>query len=117
MKYRALDPNGDMRFGGGRGDWLADNPEAVAQAARTRLLLIEGEWFLDTTEGTPYQSRILGTGKQSLYDWAIRERILRTQGATELTAYDSQIDPETRRLSVQATISTLYGTATVQAIL
>jgi hypothetical protein len=117
MRYRALTSDGDMRFGGGRSDWLADSPECVAQAVQTRLLLLRGEWFLDTTEGTPYATEILGNNTQSTRDWAIRTRILETQGVTEITTYDSQFDPDSRAFSVQATISTLYGTTTVQAVL
>ena len=47
----------------------------------------------------------------------IRDSILGTAGVTGLTDYSSQLDPDTRGLSVTASISTLYGTAIVQAAL
>lgn len=117
MRYRAQTDSGDMRFGGGVNDWLIDSPEAVAQAARTRLQLLQGEWFLDTTEGTPWSTQILGSGTMQSYDWAIRERVLRTQGVREIDSYASQLNTETRALSVQVEISTIYGTAIVRAVL
>jgi len=36
---------------------------------------------------------------------------------TEITSYSSTADPETRVLTVTATINTIYGTTTVQATL
>lgn len=117
MRYRALSPEGDFTFGRGSGNFLVNSPEAVAQAVRTRLLLLRGEWFLDTTEGTPYAAEILGTNTRATYDEAIRERILDTQGVTEILDYSSAVDGSTRGLSVSVTIDTEYGPTTVQQVL
>lgn len=112
MRYRGLDPvTGDMQFGLGVGPWLVNSPEAVAQAVRTRLLLIRGEWFLDKTEGTPWTTEILGVRTAGLYDKAIRSAILDTDGVSEITAYASQL--VNRGLNVQATITTIYGAVTI----
>lgn len=111
MKYRALDQNGDYIFGRGAAQFLVNTPETVAQAVKTRLLLIQGEWFLDLVDGTPYGTKILGEGTMPFYDAAIQRRILDTQGVTEITAYSSHRDPDTRHLTVQCTISTIYGQA------
>ncbi|MFW3086591.1 hypothetical protein ACN6UI_27150, partial [Klebsiella aerogenes] len=54
MRYRREDDDGDYTFGQGDDTWLVNSPEAVAQAIKTRFLLWYGEWFLDTTEGTPW---------------------------------------------------------------
>lgn len=117
MRYRALDANGDMVFGQGPSEFLVNSPEAVAQAVKTRLLLISGEWFLDTTEGTPYLTEILGTNTQTIYDQAIQERILATPGVLSIDNYSSSLDRAKRQLSVQCTITTAYGAATVQQVL
>lgn len=113
MRYRVLSPTRDYVFGRGPGEFLVNTPETVAQAVLTRLLLITGEWFLDLEEGTPYLTDILGTGTQNIYDQAIQERILSTQGVTGIQNYVSFLDPETRRLTVSCTIITLYGNAEV----
>lgn len=117
MRYRKLDADGDYVFGGSANDFLVNSPEAVAQAVLTRLRLLEGEWFLDTTAGMPWASAVLGKNTQSTADAAIRACILGTAGVTEITAYSSSIDSSTRKLSVAATITTLYGTTTIQATL
>lgn len=113
MRYRKLDNDGDYTLGSG-GDFHVDNTEAVAQAVKTRLGLWAGEWFLDSTDGTPWNEQVLGKrtrGKN--YDAAIRQRILGTQGVSEITEYSSTFDVNTRALSVSATITTIYGTTQV----
>ena len=113
MKYRVLDLNGDYTFGRASGNHIKDTPETVAQAVRTRLGLIQGEWFLNTSLGTPYNSKILGAGMVATYDRAIQEVILKTRGVKSLVAYSSSIDPTTRAASVNCTIDTIYGSINV----
>ena len=61
MRYRREDDDGDYTFGQGDDTWLVNSPEAVAQAIKTRFLLWYGQWFLDTTEGTPWIQSVLGS--------------------------------------------------------
>jgi hypothetical protein len=110
MKYRKLDSDGDYTMGT-VADFHIDTPECVAQAVKTRLALWVGEWFLDITDGMPWNEQVIGKrlrGKN--YDAAIRQRILGTDGVIELADYSSSLDPNTRALSVAATITTAYGT-------
>ena len=113
MRYRALSETGDYQFGQS-GVFLVNTPEAVAQAVYTRLHLWSGEWFLDTEEGTPYETRILGAGTQGTRDVAIRERILGTPGVLGLVAYSSTVDGD-RKMTMNATVSTVYGNANITA--
>jgi hypothetical protein len=117
MIYRALDENGDYKFGNGSADFLKNSPPTVAQHVATRLKLLQSEWFLDLTEGTPWKTRVLGTDTMSTYNMAIRERILNTEGVTGIAAYSSSLNRDTRELSVSATINTTYGVATVNQVL
>ena len=114
MRYRKLDSEGDYVFGQGPQEFLADSPDSVAQAVLTRLRLESGEWFLDAQEGTPYQEQILGTNKQTTYDFAIKDRILGTEGVVAITSYASYVNPDTRIISVQATVQTQYGAVAIQ---
>lgn len=115
MRYRTLSPTGDYTFGQGPAQILTNTPETVAQAVKTRLGLATGEWFLDLTDGTPYSTEILGTGTQAVYDAAIQERILDTPGVTSIDEYVSVL--QGRALTVTASISTVYGTATIEQVL
>lgn len=117
MRYRKLDASGDYSFGHASADFYRDQPEAVAQAIQTRLLLFTGDWFLDTGEGTPWRQDVLGKGTQNVYDIVLQERILDTPGVLSIDAYSSQLNRDTRSLSISATVTTAYGTTQIQATL
>jgi hypothetical protein len=110
MRYRALSPTGDFQFGRS-GIFLVNNAAVVVQAIRTRLMLWTGEWFLDNREGTPYKELILGYGTQGTRDLAVKERILSTPGVLELTDYSSSVSA-LRKMTVAATVKTIYGSST-----
>jgi hypothetical protein len=109
MRVRAQDINGDYTFGSGSNNFLANSPEAVRQSVQTRLGLLQGEWFLDKTEGTPWMQEIIGKGTNKTYDLAIQTRILQTKGVKSIDQYQSSVDPVTRKLSVAALLDTIYG--------
>lgn len=117
MRYRELSASGDYQIGQGQANFLINTPATVAQAVQTRLFLIAGEWFLDTTTGVPYSTEIFGYGTEATRDIAIQEIILETQGVTEITDYASTFNPTTRKFSVAATINTQYGPTTITATL
>jgi|SRR5215471_6824297 len=122
MRLRKQDRLNDMQFGHSNGDMWYNQPEAVAQLVMTRLLLYQGEWFLDTQEGTPWngfpispqsvdQGQILGTHTQLSRDVALRSRVLSTQGVQSIDFYASDGDPNLRNFEVQMIITTIYGRA------
>ncbi|QEE24532.1 hypothetical protein CS053_08470 [Rhodanobacter glycinis] len=117
MRYRKLDENGDYTFGNSSADFYIDEPEAVSQAVQTRLELFTGEWFLDTSDGTPWNTDVLGKNTSASYDMVIKERILGTPGVMSIDSYSSTLDRNTRNLAVAATVTTQYGKTTVQATL
>lgn len=123
MRYRALSqatetvPGGDYTFGQSQANFLINSPAAVAQSVTTRLKLWLGEWFLDTTVGTPWLQQVLGKNTQSLYDTAIRTVVLQTVGVLSIEEYTSTLDSQNRSLAVSMTINTIYGTAPVQVVL
>lgn len=109
MRYRKIDADGDRVFGHGQSDFYRDVPEAPAQAVLTRLHMELGEWFLDTTDGTPYQTRVLGKYTGSTRDPVLRSRILGSTGVTSIESYSSNLDRDTRAFTVDVTIDTQYG--------
>lgn len=112
MRYRREDADGDYTFGRGDNTFLINSPETVAQAVKTRFLLWRGQWFLDTTAGTPYIQSVLGKQSPDVYNLAIRQHILQTQGVSSIISFDTSVDSRTRRVSFTATIDTIYGKAT-----
>jgi len=113
MIYRQLSSTGDYTFGMNGGNFFVNTPAAIAQAIQTRLRLAQGEWFLNVNEGVPFAAQILGAGKIMSYNAAIQQTILSTSGVLEITAYQSNVDPSTRKASISCTVKTIYGQATV----
>lgn len=101
-----------MTLGHGEFDFFADSPDGVAQCVATRLSLWRGQWFIDTEEGTPWIQEVLG--KRSAVEAVLRERILETPGVQELNSFEAIFDPDTRRITIAATISTIYGDAALE---
>jgi hypothetical protein len=111
MRYRKLDANGDMVFGNDQASFYVNQPEAPAQAVMTRLNMFQGEWFLDRTAGTPWNTQVLGNRTASTRDQVIKARTLGTQGVSGIASYSSDLDRRTRVFSVSEAIDTIYGAA------
>lgn len=113
MRYLALDANGDFSL---NAPWLIDSPDCVRQLILTRLNLWKGEWFLDQTEGTPYNQSVLGKNYRGA-DAAIQARILATLNVTGISAYSSSYDGSARKLTINATVDTAFGEVALATVL
>lgn len=116
MTYRKLDSNGDYSFGRSKQDFVTDS-NAVAQAIKTRLLLLFGEWWEDQSDGLPLFQSILGVSgtedNLESVNLLIQERIINTDNVTDIVDYTSSY--VNRSLSVSCTVNTTFGTtATVE---
>lgn len=109
MRYRRLSPTGDYTFGRQQADFYINQPEAVAQAVATRLRLWKGQWFLDTSDGMDWLGSVLGNRTSRIRDITLQTRVLQTPGVTEIDAYNSNGDPNTRAFRAAMTLQTLYG--------
>ncbi len=113
MKYRKLDENGDYTIG--RRNEMYEGTEAVAQAVKTRLLLLFGEWWENRQDGTPLFEKVFGQRQRvdetpDEIDLVFSERINSTQGVSEITRFESKIDAESRAYTADITIKTIYDT-------
>ena len=107
MTVHKLDENGDIVTSGVQ--FIRERDE-IAQTVETRLRLFLGEYFRDTTDGTPWFESILGKGSAlSNKEAVLRNRIVRTPGVIRLTSFSTDYDLATRRYSVSAGILTQYG--------
>ncbi|MDQ7745455.1 hypothetical protein [Hydrogenophaga pseudoflava] len=109
MLVRRLDDAHDMTFGYGLG-CIAERSEACAQNVKTRLLLLQGEWFLDLNAGVPWLQKILiKPARVLLANTIIRRRIATTPDVAEIVSYESNFASESRKLTVSVTVRTVYG--------
>jgi len=119
--YRRQDANGDYVAGSsGMGDFLTDLA-ATAQAIRTWLLLLYGEWWENQNMGFPLWQSILGQGAtQGQVDTIIRTQILATPGPPGvikgISNMTSSLNPSTRTYTFAATVDTTFGAVTVTNI-
>lgn len=104
-----MDADGDMTFGRGGLNYLVDSPDMVRQNVLTRMRLAQGEWFLDTAEGTPWFQQILDKGTNQTYDLAVQTRVLETVGADGIIGYSSVYDSEKRSLTIDMLLQTIYS--------
>lgn len=120
MRYRKLDANGDYTFGSAAQNFYYDL-DAVAQAIKTRLKLLSGEWWEDIQDGLPLFNIILkqkGTPQGiKTIETLIGERILDTIGVTSISSAKGTFDPTKRSYSYSAQVNTIYGTVTIQEVL
>ena len=109
MLVRRLDEGHDMTFGQGVANYARDD-EATAQKVKTRLLLLKGEWFLDTDAGVPHLQQIMvRPSNLPLAEAIIKQTILETEGVEALRSFGMTFDRDTRRLTIQATVTNIYG--------
>lgn len=113
MKYRKLDKNDDYTFG--KRDGFHFDTEAVAQAVKTRLLLLRGEWWENPDDGIPLFEEILGQHfrtdeSPAEVDLILSERMVSTTGVVEIMDFSSKINPDTREYFANVTIRTIYNT-------
>ncbi len=112
MQVRRLDESGDLIT---RGKMFLTEREAISQTIVTRLKLFLGEYFRDVTDGTPWFQQILGKFENlNAVEAILRNRIARTQGVVRLLAFSMDYDLDSRALSVQTQVLTVYGEADVQ---
>lgn len=105
---RRLSPDWDMTFGQGLGNFARD-AEAVGQDVKTRLQLLQEEWFLDLDAGIPYlQDIAVKPSNVTLAESIIKQCILDTAGVDEITEFAVTYDRDSRVFGVTATLRTIY---------
>jgi len=109
MRTRRLDADGDWTFGRGRSSY-ASKSECVRQKVKTRLLSLKQDWFLNLDHGLDWSGNMARRGSRVKLESDIRSCILQTDGVKALTAFDTQYMPKTRKLTVAATFTDIYGT-------
>ena len=116
MTAYALDEDHDVFLRGGQ-IALAEGPDFVVQAIRTRLLLYRGEWWLDTESGVPWFQEILTKPADVVRtESTLRRTILETPGVTGLISFDLAFDRPRRDLRVSFEVQTEFGPSGVEVV-
>ncbi|ANI83283.1 hypothetical protein [Kosakonia oryzae] len=86
------------------GDHFAVGKEATRQGIIRRLRLFLREYFLDSTEGTPWFQNILGKTQADIAAASIKQRILTAPGVIGISQFEFDIDQKTRKITVFASL-------------
>ena len=93
--------------------------ETVAQRLKIMLLTFMGEWFWDTTYGTPYFQSMLGRKvTKERVDLIFNQKILEEPGVREIVTFDSTFNNRVYSLtfSVRVTDGTITAPITITPI-
>lgn len=89
-KVRDTSGYGDMVFVNGATPVTEEFVETVAQRVFILLRTFESEWYLNSTIGVPYLTRILGQRvEKSTVDRILQENILRELGVADILEFSS----------------------------
>jgi hypothetical protein len=112
---RRLGANHDPVYGSGAADFLIDL-EATAQIIETSLLLFEGEWWNDLTEGLPLFQSIIAqpeNNRQATIALLIQQTILDVDYVTGLTNVTVSYTSANRQFTYNCNVQTAFGTVAV----
>jgi hypothetical protein len=119
ITVRAIDANGEPLQGNGQGNFISDLA-AVAQIIRTRLLLLQGEWWENLNAGTPLFQSVLGGGGSDKDAQAsaliFTQSILGAPYVLSVSNVTSGFAKVTRAFQFSAQALTLFGTVTITNI-
>lgn len=110
---RKLDANHDPIYGNGLQDFLADI-DAVAQLIDTSLLLLQGEWWEDLSQGFPLFQKILGVygvgNNPQIAALLVQQTIMGVPYVTGMANIAFNYNSATRSFSYSCTVYTQFGT-------
>lgn len=110
IQYLRLDADGDPIFDPGS---VLTDIDAVTQAINTRILLFLGEWWEDTSQGTPMFQSILGgaatTANLQAMQLALVQRISGAPYVSSVESLALNFTSATRAFSVSYSALTAFG--------
>ena len=113
ISVRALSQSGEPMYGNGTASFLTDL-DACAQLIRQTLLLLQSEWWMNTSIGTPlFQNLLSHPIMNQAVALIIQDIILGVPYVTGIMALSVTYVPQARRFSVAATVTTQFGPVTV----
>lgn len=107
MIVRGIDSNGDWLFGKGKSDYKYQ-VNALAQILQTRIKSFQGDCFFATNDNIDW-FMLMGSRKLNDLRLAIASTILNTEAVNSLAELNVSIDPETRRVTIEYSVISVYG--------
>jgi hypothetical protein len=112
ISVRNIGPVGDPLYGQGIGNFLTDI-DACAQVIRTRLLLLQGEMWINTSTGLPLFQQILGRDPSAAAT-LLQQVIATSPYVTSISGVQTSYNRTTRAFAFSCLVQTQFGTILVQ---
>jgi len=107
-RVRGVDGSNDWIYGKGKNDYKSNN-NAIAQNIKTRLQSFLGDCFFSVTDGIDWYN-LLGNKDEVALTLSVSSVILNTTDVIGLVELNLDLNPNTRRLTVQYEVTTIYST-------
>lgn len=106
-----LDPTtNDLDISSGSLELFTDNLSVVAQRVKVAILIRQGEWFRNITEGVPYyQEFFTRKNNKPFIDQFMISYISRVEDVNRVVFYESSIDIARRILNISVGVETSDG--------
>ncbi len=89
---------------------LIEGNERIRQQLTIRLLTNRGEWYLNTEHGVPYLDSVWGKWvDRALIEDVFKAEIMKVDDVVEITQFDLDVDPASRKLSIRFSVKTSFG--------
>ena len=109
MNVQALDENHDLYIKNGQIARLYGS-EAVMQNVKTRLLLVEEEWFMDLSAGLPWFTKMMGRNPNPYTIRAyIAKQVIATDEVKELKSLELVYNNTDRKMDINFSFTDIYG--------
>ena len=116
MRIRNLDTNDDWTFGKGLQDYAIDEA-GILLNLKTRLLSFLGDCFFAKQEGIDWFNFIGSKNLTPRIEIAVTKVINNSEGITEVILLDFFQDSQTRALTFNYTVSTVFSTNVQETII
>lgn len=111
MSNYAGNENNDIYIDSSGNFVLLYDQEALGYKLTQRLRLFYAEWFLATDRGIPYFENVFGANKNNdIVASIFTNEILKESEVTAIDSVTYGTDPNTRKFTYNAVVSTIYGT-------
>lgn len=99
--------NGDYQMSGRA--VLTSEAAAIYQQCITRLMQLQGEWFLDERHGTAWREVLARRPSSAKLEQLIRQRLSGIPGLTAIENIALDWQPDSRRYAVSLDVQTAFG--------
>jgi hypothetical protein len=109
MRVSRLTAAGDWTFGKGRANY-ARRSDAIKQSIVTRLRSFTEDWFLDTTEGSPWVELMGAKQTQKRILREVETRVLATDGVRSIESLRLVSVDKQRHATIELSVMDIFDT-------